>query len=230
MSSIDRISTECKSAFAVARVFVCACPLGGELVSTAFSGGSLAAPRPGDGAVPEPENQESYFSNAHWKKTYRHAQTVVNNPADAEDIAQEAFLRLYSAVTGGKKIDSLAAWMKSVVRRVAVDHFRKTRPDLHVALVDGGEDDNSQSRLITDLPDLTTSTEDRLAAHSVLRESLRILAEIPERDRECVMMYARGYTFVQIASVLNIPYETAIKTTRKALVKTRRRIARRRQP
>jgi RNA polymerase sigma factor (sigma-70 family) len=199
-------------------------------VSTTFGGGSWVAPRPGDGAIPEPENHEGHSLNALWKRTYRHAQTVVNNPADAEDIAQEAFLRWHSAVTGGKKIDSLAAWMKSVVRRVAVDHFRKTRPDLHVALADGSEDDNNQSKSLADLPDLTISTEDRLAARSVLRESLRILAEIPERDRDCVMMYARGYTFVQIATVLNIPYETAIKTTRNALVKTRRRIARRRRP
>src|SRR5215469_6644421 len=121
--------------------------------------------------------------------------------------------------------------MKSVVRRVAVDHFRKTRPDLHIALADGYEDeDGVQAHSITVLPDLKISTADRLVADSVLRESLRILSEIPERDRDCVMMYARGYTFVQIANVLNIPYEAAIKTTRKALVKTRRRIARRRQP
>jgi RNA polymerase sigma factor (sigma-70 family) len=173
----------------------------------------------------ESDDRDQYFSQAHWKRTYRHAYSVVGNAADAEDAAQEAYLRLYEAVVSGRKIESLVSWMKSVVRNVVVDQFRKARPDLHIGVEEDDNSDNAKG-ILAELADPATSVEERLSNESLVLESLRVLAELPERDRECVMMYARGCTFVQIANVLNMPYEVAIKTTRKALVKTRRRIGR----
>jgi RNA polymerase sigma factor (sigma-70 family) len=198
-------------------------------VSTVPNSKGWILPADGSRATSELESSDSIFSLANWKRTYLHARTVASNSADAEDIAQETFLRLHRALDSGHKIDSLTGWMKAVVRRVAVDHFRKTRPDLHVALDDGDYTGGNHRVSLADIPDLTISTEDQLAADSVLRESLRILSELPERDRECIMMYARGCTFVHIASVLNIPYDVAIRTTKKALLKTRRRVNQQRQ-
>jgi RNA polymerase sigma factor (sigma-70 family) len=170
------------------------------------------------------DSPNSYFSLANWKRTYRHAQTVANNPVDAEDIAQEAFLRLHKAVESGRKIDSFVAWMKGVVRNVAVDHFRKTRPDLHVGVDTTDWGNHGQTNRLVEFADPAPSIEERLTDEDLVLESFRVLAKLPERDRECIMMYARGCTFVQIANALGMQYEVAIKTTRKALVKTRRRI------
>jgi RNA polymerase sigma-70 factor, ECF subfamily len=146
---------------------------------------------------------------------------MVRNPADAEDLAQEAYVRLHEAILNGRKIESCLAWMRGVVRHVVFQHLRKTRPDLHVTI--DVEDDGAPS-FAERLVDPDVSIEDRLIEEELFQESLRVLAGLPERDRECVMMYARGYTFVQIANVLNTPYEVAIKTTRNALRKTKRRI------
>jgi RNA polymerase sigma factor (sigma-70 family) len=169
-----------------------------------------------------------YFSSAHWKRTYQRAHAIVQNPADAEDIAQETYVRLFQTFLAGHEIESCMAWMKGVIRRVIVDQFRKTRPDLHVPSGDGTEeaDAGERRRGCANLADPSISVEERLAQESLVVESLRVLAGLPEWDRECVLMYARGYKFAQIARALEMPYEAAIETTRKALAKTRRRIER----
>src|SRR5215467_4393828 len=89
-------------------------------------------------AVQNVKEQESdspiqYFSSQHWKRARVHALSISRNPADAEDIAQETYVRLFQAFVAGGKIEHCTAWMKGVMRRVIVDHFRKVRPDLHVS-------------------------------------------------------------------------------------------------
>jgi RNA polymerase sigma factor (sigma-70 family) len=176
---------------------------------------------------PEPDNPILYFSSSHWRRTYGHAYSIAGNPADAEDIAQETYVRLFETFVTGRRIDSCVAWIRGVMRRVVVDHFREARPDLHLALVDADSyGDDNRGRIVADIVDSSASIEERLAEKSLAEESLRILATLPDRDRECVLMYARGYKFVQIAKALGMPYEVAIETTRKALVKAKRGITR----
>jgi RNA polymerase sigma factor (sigma-70 family) len=179
-----------------------------------------------------PEEQEfdnliRYFSNRHWKRTYAHAHSITRNSADAEDIAQETYIRLFQTFLTGRKIDSCMAWMKSVVRKVVIDQFRKARPDLHLAFVSAEEDENGgQREVVLDIADGSRSIEELLVEESLVQESLRVLADLPDRSRECVLMYACGYKFVQIAKALGMSYEVAIETTRKALARTRRGITR----
>jgi RNA polymerase sigma factor (sigma-70 family) len=173
------------------------------------------------------DNPIHYFSTAHWKRTYGHAYSIAGNPEDAEDVAQETYVRLFETFITGRKIESCVAWIRGVMRRVVVDHFRESRPDLHISFVDADDDGNdNQGSVVADIADGSTSIEERLAEESLVRESLRVLASLPDRDRECVLMYARDYKFTQIAKALGISYELAIETTRKALAKTRRSIAR----
>ena len=166
-----------------------------------------------------------YFSSRHWKRTYAHAHSIARNSADAEDIAQETYIKLFQTLLSGRKINSCMAWMKGVVRKVVVDQFRKARPDLYASLDDIFDDsDGGQRNALAHLADGSSSIEERLIHQSLVDESLRVLAEMPERDRECVLMYARGYKFVQIASALELPYEAAIAITRRALERTRRSV------
>lgn len=167
-----------------------------------------------------------YFSSRHWKRAYTHARSLARNPADAEDIAQESYVRLFESFIAGRRIESSVAWLKGVISKLVVDQFRKTRPDLHTS-VDSifDEFEDGRQNIVDRLADDSISTEEQLVQKSLLQESLRVLAGLPDRDRECVLMYARGYKFVQIASALGIPYEAAIATTRRALEKTRRRVA-----
>jgi RNA polymerase sigma-70 factor (ECF subfamily) len=55
------------------------------------------------------------------------AYRMVSSVSEAEDIVQEAFLRIHRAEAGGEKIESPKAYLSAVVTRLAIDHLRSAR-------------------------------------------------------------------------------------------------------
>lgn len=51
----------------------------------------------------------------------------VRNPADAEDIVQETFLRIHRHLVKVRSADRLTAWVFQVARSALVDHYRRER-------------------------------------------------------------------------------------------------------
>jgi RNA polymerase sigma-70 factor (ECF subfamily) len=55
------------------------------------------------------------------------AYRMVSSVGDAEDIVQEAFLRIHRAESDGKRIESPKAYLSAVVTRLSIDHLRSAR-------------------------------------------------------------------------------------------------------
>jgi RNA polymerase sigma-70 factor (ECF subfamily) len=55
------------------------------------------------------------------------AYRMVSSVGDAEDIVQEAFLRIHRAESDGQRIESPKAYLSAVVTRLSIDHLRSAR-------------------------------------------------------------------------------------------------------
>src|SRR6266498_1707246 len=55
------------------------------------------------------------------------AYRMVSSVSEAEDIVQEAFLRIHRAEAEGTKIDSPKAYLSAVVTRLSIDHLKSAR-------------------------------------------------------------------------------------------------------
>jgi RNA polymerase sigma-70 factor (ECF subfamily) len=55
------------------------------------------------------------------------AYRMVSSVSEAEDIVQEAFLRIYRVETEGAKIESPKAYLSAVVTRLSIDHLKSAR-------------------------------------------------------------------------------------------------------
>jgi RNA polymerase sigma-70 factor (ECF subfamily) len=55
------------------------------------------------------------------------AYRMLGSVNEAEDIVQEAFLRLHGAIEGGQRIESPRAYFATVVTRLCIDHLRSAR-------------------------------------------------------------------------------------------------------
>jgi len=55
------------------------------------------------------------------------AYRMVGSVSEAEDLVQEAFLRLHRALEGGAEVDSARAYLSAVITRLAIDHLRSAR-------------------------------------------------------------------------------------------------------
>jgi RNA polymerase sigma factor (sigma-70 family) len=170
---------------------------------------------------------ESLFTQSFLKELYRRAWSIVGRHEDAEDIAQEACLQLWKASRLGRRFEFLTAWTNTVMRNAFFGQFRKSRPDLHVSLVFdtplGKQDadtfeisDPADSAL-----DAIIEAEREQEQARLLQLVIRALGNLPPIERDCVMMCARGYSFVQISKALDLDYRAAIRITRKVIAKIR---------
>jgi RNA polymerase sigma-70 factor, ECF subfamily len=64
---------------------------------------------------------------AYSPKIIRLAYRLVGNREEAEDLAQEAFLRLYRALPGFRGDSSIGTWLYRTVSRLAIDFLRRER-------------------------------------------------------------------------------------------------------
>lgn len=125
---------------------------------------------------------------------YRLALCRMQNTADAEDVYQDVFLRLFGQETSGWDRERTKAWLiRTTLNRCADLHrFRLRRPTLPLTEVSSGEKAEDQAMDEVDLEELWDA-----------------VANLPEKLRTVIHLhYAEEYTTEEIAKFLQIPTAT----------------------
>jgi RNA polymerase sigma factor (sigma-70 family) len=156
-----------------------------------------------------------------WKRVFRHAYSLVGNKAEAEDLAQDTFVELFRSRAAGKSVEWISAWTRTVTKRLVNRRYRELRPDLHIPLETIMQDGK---RISWEPSDGQPSQEKLLINRTMIHLATKTLSELSERERECVLMYFRGYDFPQIASALGVSRWTARRLTLDVIKKVRARL------
>lgn len=135
----------------------------------------------------------------HGGAVYGLARRVLNNSAEAEDVTQEVFLRLWNQPD---RFDPLRGTLRSFL--LAQSHARE---------VDAIRSLNARrAREMKDAVKVARGSYDM--QHEVWDLSLadkvtRALEELPEEERRVIQLaYFEGYTYVKVAEILNQPEGT----------------------
>jgi RNA polymerase sigma-70 factor (ECF subfamily) len=67
------------------------------------------------------------------QKLYRIAYRIVQNTANAEDIVQESFIKLWNKRDELENIDNTEAFAIIILRNTCLDYLRKTKNDYHTS-------------------------------------------------------------------------------------------------
>jgi RNA polymerase sigma-70 factor (ECF subfamily) len=132
-----------------------------------------------------------------------HAARVLGDRAEAEDVAQEAMLRLWRAAAGWRQDGPAqpATWLYRVVANLCVDRLRKTGHSDPLDDPDSAADGSPgiEQKLIEG---------DRMAALDAA------LAHLPERQRQAVVLrHIEGLTNPEIAAILDLGVEAVESLT-----------------
>ena len=105
------------------------------------------------------------------------AQSILKNEADAEDAAQEAFLKAYTSLADFRGDSRFSVWLYRLTNNICIDMLRKNKRAVIVSLQT--EDDDGEETEIA-IPDERYSPE-RLAERAADRDAVRTaLAALPE--------------------------------------------------
>ncbi len=134
---------------------------------------------------------------AHRRALVDYANGIVRDRGRAEDVVQEAWLRI-AAVERERSLTEPLRYFYRVVRNLAVDRYRSQRREAART----GDDLSAVAGAVSDA---APSAEAALQARQELRLVLESLDELPERMRLAVMLYKfEGLKLREVAERLNI--------------------------
>jgi len=138
---------------------------------------------------------------------------VVRDPAQAEEVTQEAYLQVWrTASRYDENLGSAHSWLLTLAHRRAVDRVRSAES--------AGRNDTAYHGTTQTPPHDTTAeaVETSLEAHRV-HTALETLTAV---QREALQLaYFGGYTHTEVAAMLDLPIGTAKTRIRDGLIRLR---------
>ena len=140
----------------------------------------------------------------------RQAWRMLGDQSEAEDVAQEAMLRLWRQASDWRAGEArVSTWLYRVVHNLSIDRIRKRRPQVPVE----------------DAPepvDPDPSVLDRMAASESSRMVAAAIGELPERQRQAlVLRHFEGLSNPEIGEAL----ECSVEAVESLLARARRQLA-----
>lgn len=134
---------------------------------------------------------------------------MVRDEAQAEDLTQDTFLKMFRALARYDPALRFSSWLFRIAHNTAIDYLRQRRLPIAAAIEDP-DDDSDRLQL---LPDLSAVSPERSAERAELTVAVdRALDRVrPDYRAVLVLRYQEGLEYQDIAEVLSLPLGT-VKT------------------
>lgn len=156
-------------------------------------------------------------------KIYTSIYMLVKDKYVAEDLFQDAFLKMICNMRKGKYAEQgkFLPWAMRLVHNICMDHFRKVKKQVPVTLPDGRD-------LLAMLPIADGPNPNGMEQRQV-NEGVRALIELlPEEQREVIILRMYGdLSFKEIADITSVSINTALGRMRYGLLNLRKMIEQR---
>jgi RNA polymerase sigma-70 factor, ECF subfamily len=148
----------------------------------------------------------------HMGSLYTAALRMTRNPADAEDLVQETYLKAYRGFGGFEEGTNLRAWLYRILTNTYINAYRakQRRPDEQD--LDEVEDLYLFRRLGgLEAANLGRSAEDELMDVFSEAEVKEAIEDLPDNFRIPVILAdVEGFSYKEIAEILDIPIGTVM--------------------
>jgi RNA polymerase sigma-70 factor (ECF subfamily) len=146
----------------------------------------------------------------HQKRVYGLCYRFTGNAADAEDLTQDVFLKIYSNLGSFDAArGSLPVWITTMTRNLLVDNFRRTRNQRATGSLDDGWDQSDELKPADRLVAVGPSPHDFAARKELANMVQGALAKVSVELREAVILRdLQDLDYKEIAQVLAIPEGT----------------------
>jgi len=144
---------------------------------------------------PQPPGEESFdgafrrLFGQRFSPLYRYLQRLTGDPTLADDLAQEAFVRLYER---GAMPEDAAAWLVTVAHNLLRDEHRRTE---------------RRRRLLAfrrDPPASPPPPDADLLRNERTAQVRRVLATLPPRQAQLLLLRHEGHSYNEIAAIVGV--------------------------
>jgi RNA polymerase sigma-70 factor, ECF subfamily len=152
-------------------------------------------------------------------RLYRYLLRMVRQPAEAEDLFQQTWLRVAEKIQSYDQRRNFEAWLFTLARNLAIDHLRRIRPDsLDEPIGDEPFAESAATRLVS----RETPALDRVLARERSSRLADALDMLPVIQREVLTLrFEEEMKLEEIAEILSVPLSTVKTRLRRGLDRLR---------
>lgn len=135
---------------------------------------------------------------------------MTKNPQDAQDLVQEAFIKIYHQLDKYDQVGSFSSWLYRVTINHCMDEFRKKKYKMKHVEVD-------EERIVN-----PTHPEVVFLKKEKSRQLERLIATLPEDERLIILLrYVNELRYDEISELVGIPLSTVRNKLHRAKKKMR---------
>lgn len=171
---------------------------------------------PHEPASPANQEQQAFLEEAmtkYGKAVYNYAYRLTGNDADARDLVQDAFIRVFRAWRSFQPGTSFIAWIYRIVTNLHRDELRRTKG----RYTDELPEDNAGQRSAGKSPLVINPIEDAIEAQLDATLELALEALSPEQRQVVILADIEERTYQEVADIMNC----SIGTVRSRLHRSR---------
>lgn len=145
------------------------------------------------------------YKNSIYQLCYR----MLGNRHEAEDMAQEAFIRAFINIKSFNQDLKFSTWLFRIATNLCIDRMRKKKPDYYLdAEVSGTEGLTMYSQIPSNSP-LPENEIQSLELHETVQKEI---LKLPEKYRTAIVLkYIEELSLNEISEILDLPLGT-VKT------------------
>ncbi|MBI1226797.1 MAG: sigma-70 family RNA polymerase sigma factor [Bacteroidetes bacterium] len=129
-------------------------------------------------------------------RLYRFALGIVGQAAEAEDVVQEVFIKLWNNRQHMAEISNVEAWCITATKNLSIDKLRSKHQRM-VPMAAG-----------FDLHDHAATPYDETVTHDVFNQVRGLMNRLPDKQRDIMQLRdIEGLSYQEIADQLNVPMD-----------------------
>lgn len=154
----------------------------------------------------------SELAMEHMPALYSAALRMTRNPADAEDLVQETYLKAYRAFGSFTEGTNIRAWLYRILTNTYINSYRSAKRRPEISDVEDVEDLYLYRRLGADgTSQLGRSAEDEVLASFTDDEVKAAIEALPDNFRIAVLLAdVEGFSYKEIAEITDVPIGTVM--------------------
>ncbi|WP_158738456.1 RNA polymerase sigma factor SigW [Alteribacillus sp. YIM 98480] len=162
-------------------------------------------------AIKKEEDQDAFAElvDLYKDKVFQIAYRMTGNSYEAQDMAQESFLRAYANLESYDEKRKFSTWLFRITTNLCIDRLRKKKPDYSLdAELQGTEGLTGYSQVAASekLP------EEQVVTMEMQEWVQREISYLPPKHRSAIILrYIEGLPIKQISEILDLPANT-VKT------------------
>jgi RNA polymerase sigma-70 factor (ECF subfamily) len=161
-------------------------------------------------ALTDPERREAFVRDAvpYLDQLYSAALRYTRNPADAEDLVQETFVRAYDKFHQFRPGTNLKAWLYRILTNNYINRYRRQQRRPEEVSADADPDFSLYDRIAGST---AASTEQQVLEQLTDAEVTQALSDLPEQFRIAVYLAdVEGFSYAEISEIMDTPIGTVM--------------------